>query len=65
VVALSFNQQWADQALAGHFPATARKHALKALLLAPRKLACWKTGARVVLGTSRLIPLSWRAVKSG
>jgi glycosyltransferase involved in cell wall biosynthesis len=59
------HRQWADQALDGRFPATARKHALKALLLAPREIACWKTGARVVLRTSRLNPLSWRAAKNG
>jgi glycosyltransferase involved in cell wall biosynthesis len=59
------HRQWADLALAGKFRATARKHALKALLLAPRKLACWKTGARVVLGTTRLNPLPWPAAKNG
>jgi len=59
------HRQWADQALAGGYPATARKHALEALRLAPRQLACWKTGARVVLGTSRLNPLSWPAAKRG
>jgi hypothetical protein len=61
--AWSNHRQWADQALAGRFLTTARKHALKALLLAPRELACWKTGARVALGTSRLNPLSWRAAR--
>jgi glycosyltransferase involved in cell wall biosynthesis len=63
--AWSNHRQWADQALAGGFLTTARKHALKALLLAPREIACWKTGARVALGTSRLNPFSWRTAKSG
>jgi glycosyltransferase involved in cell wall biosynthesis len=63
--AWSNHRHWADQALAGRFLPTARKHALKALLLAPRELACWKTGVRVAFGTSRLNPLSWRAAKSG
>ena len=63
--AWSNHRQWADQALADRFLPTARKHALKALRLAPRELACWKTGVRVALGTSRLNPLAWRAAKSG
>ena len=59
------HRQWADQALVGRFLPTARKHAFKALLLAPGELACWKTGVRVALGTSRLNPLAWRAAKNG
>jgi len=63
--AWSDHRWWADQALAGGFPATARKHAMKAVLLAPRELACWKAGARVFLQTSRFNPLQWRAAKNG
>jgi glycosyltransferase involved in cell wall biosynthesis len=65
VAAWSNHRQWAEEALAGRFLPTARKHALKALRLAPRKLESWKTGARVVLGTSRLNPFRRRTVKNG
>ena len=47
------HQDWARQALAsGHLKA-ARKHAFKALSLAPHRLPSWKLAARVCLETSR------------
>jgi glycosyltransferase involved in cell wall biosynthesis len=44
---------WARRALASGFSATARKHARKALFLAPYKLASWKLSLRVLLTPSR------------
>jgi glycosyltransferase involved in cell wall biosynthesis len=44
---------WARRALASGFLTTARKHARKALFLAPHKLASWKLSLRVLLTPSR------------
>lgn len=41
--------QWARLASAAGFPLTARKHALRALRLAPHRAASWKLNARVLL----------------
>lgn len=43
------HDEWARQALAAGHMATARKHARKALGLAPHRLASWKLGARLLL----------------
>ncbi len=45
------HRMWVYQALEAGYRHTARKHALRALVLAPQKLASWKLGARVLLAT--------------
>ena len=47
------HRTWVYQALEAGYGHTARKHALRALVLAPQKLASWKLSARVLLAAVR------------